>query len=297
MSAIDCLQRLSNTSLIGINLKYCLVNEKKLPYKIDGTLAKPNDIADFVELDEILLCSELENYAGIGISIQASKVCAIDVDKCFSNANDFRSIDIRGRDIYDRFKEFSYSEFSFSGTGLRILFNASLIENYSQNYYIKNEKAKIEYYQPSSSFRYVTLTGNVLSDNFSHCEDEILKRFLDDYMKKTESVKNPVSVKDYEKKTFEQLWPRVKYLYLKNSLFQNLWFGKAPGSGKDESERDFQILSCLYENVTQDKMNIKEIFEVSPYFKSKDQKHINKWEYQENRYFNYIYDQIKKAHD
>ena len=294
MSALDCLTKLSTTSVFDAELQFCLVSDSKIPYKIDGTTARPNTIADFVGVEEIANCENLDKYAGLGISVQASKVCAIDVDKCFKKSNDFNSIDNRGRDIYDRFKDHSYCEFSFSGTGLRILFRSSLIEKYSLDYYIKNEKSQIEYYQPSTSFRYVTLTGNVLSDHFGVCDDKIVKQFLDDYMKKPVVAKTPVSVTDKETRSLDTLLARTKYLYLTNSMFQNLWFGQAPGSGRDESERDFQILSFLYENVTQNKEMLMQLFESSPYFKSKDSKHLNKWNYQDKRYFNYVYEQIQR---
>ena len=37
---------------------------------------------------------------------------------------------------------------------------------------------------------------------------------------------------------------------------------------------------------------LKKIFENSPYFKSKDQKHMRKWDYQDFRYYDYIYDHL-----
>ena len=140
MSALDCLVKLSTTTVFPAGFQFCLVSDSKIPYKMDGVTARPNIVTDFVGIEEIANCENLDEYAGLGISVQASKVCAIDVDKCFKKPNDFDSIDNRGRDIYDRFKDYSYCEFSFSGTGLRILFRSSLIEKYSLDYYIKNEK-------------------------------------------------------------------------------------------------------------------------------------------------------------
>ena len=70
-NALDTLLKIAeNENLINSNLKYCLVTEKKLPYKLDNTPAKINNINDFVNFEE-LLNGELEKYAGIGISIQA----------------------------------------------------------------------------------------------------------------------------------------------------------------------------------------------------------------------------------
>ena len=86
----------------------------------------------------------------------------------------------------------------------------------------------------------------------------------------------------------------VKYNYLSNNKFQNLWFVPAPGSGSNESERDYEMLCYLFENVTQDKDMLKKIFEESDFFKSKDWKHVNKWKNQDYRYFNYLYSVISR---
>ena len=88
----------------------------------------------------------------------------------------------------------------------------------------------------------------------------------------------------------------VRYKYLKDYNFQDLWFTKAPGSGKDESERDYHLVAYLYENITQDKNLLKQIFESSEFFKTKDWKHVNKWKNQNGRYFNYLYDTIRRYH-
>ena len=294
MSALDCVYRILNTKLADKNLKYCFVTTNKLPTTINGTMAKINNPEDFVDID-YLLQDNITNYAGVGISIQASNVCAIDVDGCFKIPNDIDSISDTAKDILNMFKDFAYCEFSFSGKGMRILFRLPLIENYSETYYIKNSDSHVEYYQPSSSYRYVTLTGNVIRDNDIDCDishQQILYSFLNKYMKKQEVVKVPVQhIEDISKDTAIK---KIRFLYLKNYEFQELWFGKAPGSGKDESERDFHILAYLYENITQNKELLKELFEESPYFKTKDSKHINKWEYQNYRYYNYIYEQLRR---
>ena len=81
MNALTTLIKIVETdALYNADLRYCLVGENKLPYKIDGNFAKPNCISDFVSINELMSCNNLNDYAGIGISIQGSKICAIDVD-------------------------------------------------------------------------------------------------------------------------------------------------------------------------------------------------------------------------
>lgn len=295
-NALDTLLKIAeNENLINGNLKYCLVTEKKLPYKLDNTPAKINNINDFVNFEE-LLNGELEKYAGIGISIQASKVCAIDVDKCFSIPFDISSGDKRANDIINRFEKYAYIEFSFSGKGLRVIFR----QNYNfdnKKYYIKNESNSIEYYQPEKSYRYVTITGMTIINNpinSIYNFENVIEQFLNDYMlrpiknivREINEVDNNVSI--------DILRRRLRRKLLLDNKFQDVWFSKAPGSGADESERDYYLLSCLYETITQNKENLRILFEESPFFKSKDYKHMNKWTNQDHRYFNYLYDRISK---
>ena len=186
MNALDTINNIINNTYLPLaDLKYCLVNKNKIPFKINGENAKPNDINDFVAIDALLNCNNLEDYSGVGISIQGSNISAIDVDKCFEIPFDINSADDRALDIIQRFFDYAYIEFSFSGKGLRILFKQEIIENYSKTFYIKNESNGVEFYQPSQSYRYVTITGRVINNkeintnkDFSH----IILKFLNDYM-------------------------------------------------------------------------------------------------------------------
>ncbi len=296
-NAIETINNIILSNLYLYPLKYCLVNESKHPYKVDNTLAKPNTESDFVDLDKLLENNNLGNYAGVGISIQASNICAIDVDHCFKEPFSIESGDERAKDIINRFKNVAYIEFSFSGTGLRVLFKEDVIKDYSTNFYIKNESNGIEYYQPANSFRYVTITGRYIFNNIIKKYEEsgeILNKFLNDYMIRPKREEREVKTSKVETRPIEYLIKLVKYYWFKDSLFQHNWFEKAPGSGKNESERDFALISFIFENITQDKNLIKEIFEMSPFFKSKDYKHQKKWNNSNFRYFNYLYDVISQ---
>lgn len=296
MTAIETIEKLANTSIISANLKFCLVNQNKLPFTIHNVIARPNKIEDFVDFEQLLHCTNISSYNGIGISIQASNICAIDVDNCFSIPNELSSADDRAKYFLNLFKNSAYCEFSFSGTGLRILFRHNIIEDYSSKYYIKNEAFHIEYYQPNNSFRYVTLTGNVIYDNNvdKFFESSLIYEFLDLFMKRPEKAIRIVHTIENENRSYEELMKIVKRHYLTNTNFQNLWFNNAPGSGKDESERDYHLVAYLFENITQDKDLIKQIFETSNFFKTKDSHHIYKWTNQNYRYFNYLYDRINR---
>lgn len=303
MDAIDVLMNISNTNLIKDNsLRYCLVSKDKIPYTINGKNAKPNSIEDFVSLDELLEAKNIENYAGIGISIKASNICAIDIDHCFLKPFDFESGDERAKYAYENFKDLAYIEFSFSGTGMRILFRQENIENYNDTYYVKNSVNQIEYYQPSGSARYVTVTGKAISNNTIDTKfdfKQVIIDFLNKYMvRPKKSLKTEIKT-EHSGKDIGQLMKVVKYQLFKNNYFQMLWFDRKEWlcthyyEGTGESEHDMALISYIYTNITQDKLLVRQIFEESDYFKTKDKKHKDKWYYQDYRYYNFVFDRVK----
>ncbi len=294
MTALEVLNNLMLTDLVQNDLKYCLVDKKKIPHKLDGSLARPNCDEDFVDIFELTNAENLAEYAGLGISIKASNITAIDVDHCFSEPFVFETIDERGKDIFEMFKSFSYIEFSFSGTGMRVLFRCDNIDEYSKTYFVKNSKQNIEFYQPSGNARYVTITGKYLANNSIQNKihiSEVLFSFLNKYMIRPIKPINECAIHNSDK-SIDELRNELKKHLFRNIPFQEKWFGKAPGSNKNESELDYAIISFIYTNITTDKEKIRILFESSPYFKSKDYKHKYKWEYNNHRYYDFIYSRL-----
>lgn len=270
-------------------LRYCFVNKQKVPFQYNGTdSARPNVSSNFVPLGQLDLAKAVE-FAGVGVSIQASGICAIDIDKCFRVPFDLSTADGRAQDIINIFGDKTYIEFSFSGTGLRILFRAAPISDYEKRYYIKNSRTQCEYYYPQGSNRYVTVTGRtIIYAGINFLPEAILKVFLDTYMIRpvkstTGSAREPIQGDRNN---------LLLHFLRTNKSFQDNWFDKAPGSGSNESERDFFLLKFIFENITNNREEAKTIFEESPFFKSKDRKHIYKWTRADNRYFNYLYNVI-----
>ena len=250
--------------------------------------ASGNVSSDFVPLGQLDLAKAVE-FAGVGVSIQASGICAIDIDKCFRVPFDLSTADGRAQDIINIFGDKTYIEFSFSGTGLRILFRAAPISDYEKRYYIKNSRTQCEYYYPQGSNRYVTVTSRtIIYAGINFLPEAILKVFLDTYMIRpvkstTGSAREPIQGDRNN---------LLLHFLRTNKSFQDNWFDKAPGSGSNESERDFFLLKFIFENITNNREEAKTIFEESPFFKSKDRKHIYKWTRADNRYFNYLYNVI-----
>lgn len=300
MNALDTLFNISRIDcLVDYPFKYCLVDEEKHPFTVAGTMARPNHEEDFCNMSDLLNLSvdALEKYKGLGVSIQASKICAIDIDHCVSNPFDANGISPLAQDIINLFKKFAYVEFSFSGTGIRIFFQASKVDDYEQKYYTKNSKLNVEYYYPEGSNRYVTITGRAIACNYPRTSkvdaDSALQTFLTMYMKRQHISSNHSDCSFKDDRPVDELMKRIKFCYMTDFNFQNLWFEAAPGSGHDESERDYHLVAYIYDYVTKDKDKIKQIFEQSPFYKTKDWKHMSKWQKQDFRYFNYLYDRIK----
>lgn len=291
MSALSTIEAITANEFLrrADFLRFCFVNKDKVPFQANGTdSARPNVTSDFVPLAQMNL-SKASEFAGLGVSIQASGICAIDVDHCFSRPFDLSSADGRAQDIINVFGGKTYIEFSFSGTGLRILFNAAPIQDYETTYYIKNSKTQCEYYYPQGSNRYVTITAaTIIYAPISFISERLLKVFLDTYM-----LRPKRSNVDCKRPTIEGDVDNLILHFLRsNKSFQDNWFDKAPGSGSNESERDFFLLKFIFENIANERDKAKEVFERSPFFQSKDRKHKYKWEKSDNRYFNYLYNVI-----
>lgn len=299
MTALDVLNNiLKNKNLTNYDFKYCLVDDNKHPFTIKETFARPNKEEDFVSLEELYFIdlNILNKYRGLGISIQASLICGIDIDHCVEEPFNKNTINDFGKTIVDLFKNFAYIEFSFSGTGIRIFFKTDPLKNYSNLYYTKNSKLNLEYYYPENSARYLTITGKTIYDNpikkLNLLEQSIFLDFINKYMKRDVVLHNKENLNYEEKRSLTQLLKLVKFNYFKDNNFQNLWFNPAPGSGFDESERDYHLVAYLYDNITRNKERIKSLFEESNFFKTKDYQHKKKWNYNNYRYFNYLYDKI-----
>lgn len=295
MSALDCIDRVSETSLVSAGLKFCLIDNQKLPFQINGQPARSNDSSTFVDLQDLLLCDHIEKYDGIGISVQASEICAVDIDHCLSEKNDFSTMSDLAKEIVDMFKDFAYVEASFSGFGIRILTRQQCVPDYKRFYYLKNSKIHLEFYQYDQAGRYVSLTGNCLYDNdiddFKHYD--VIKEFLDKYMKRQhEFIERPLSA-EHDNRSLDELMKIVKGKYHRDNAFQNLWFDPAPGHGSNESERDYKLVATLYEDVTTDPDRILEVFMQSTFYKTKDKFHIYKFTRDNYKYFWYLFNSIR----
>jgi putative DNA primase/helicase len=242
----------------------------KVPYDLkNGIKVRSNNINTFSPWSKVT--EKISNYikierdgtwkGGLGLGI-FNGFSAVDIDHCVTNGkpNAF------AQDIIDYFN--SYTEFSPSHTGIRIIFKTDdkLDENV---YYVNNHNIGLEMYVSDSTFKFVTLTGDSINPFDVPINKVSIVNVLDKYMKKSSNSSKPAATGD----GVDDLEPFIN----SDPKLNELWNNKAPGSGANESELDLALCDKLAFYFANDKEKVNEAFTSSPYFTSKDDKHKNKW--------------------
>lgn len=207
----------------------------KVPYKTNGYRARSTEKADFVNFETAM--RYVKNYNGIGLGI-FDGYCAVDIDHCVTDG----VLSDLANEIVNTFN--SYTEYSPSGEGVRIIFKAQGVEYDKQRYYINNHKLGLEIYVSGCTSKYVTLTGNVIKNlPVRDCSTE-LQLVLDYYMKKGEDKsKKPESKPPASTCYLTDDEVITKALNAKNGdKFRRLWSGDFDSS---HSEADLALCSHL----------------------------------------------------
>ena len=127
----------------------------KIPYNaLTGKRAETNNPETFGAFDiaeEAYLISC--DYNGLGILL-SNGYCAVDIDHCCQDG----IVSDMAAQIVAKLQ--SYTEYSPSGTGLRIIFKADHFEYDKAKYYLKNPNNGVEVYMCGITNRFVTITGN-----------------------------------------------------------------------------------------------------------------------------------------
>lgn len=244
----------------------------KKPFNVlNGYGAKSNNASTFVSYPT--LCRYLDNYlsfdgetgrqmggAGLGIFKGYS---AIDIDHCVDENG---TISDMAQELIDFCK--SYTEFSPSKTGIRIIFRSAIYID-KNKYYINNAKRGLEIYISDNTNKFVTITGNKLSGDSIATVD--LSSMLEKYMKReTPIYTGPVVTRN-------DVNVSIDYALTKDYKLFQLWTNQAPGSHSNESELDMALACKLAFYCNNDTGKMMELFMQSPYYASKDEKHKNKW--------------------
>ena len=241
----------------GLWCGWKLTDKGKVPFNLStGQYAKSNDETTFSSYPVLL--NNLHKYlkyegdrqvGGIGLGVFRG-YSAVDIDHCVDENGNLSDM---ARDIIDFCQ--SYTEYSPSGTGIRIIFKTQ-VKIDKNEYYINNHSNGLEIYISNNTNKFVSITGNKISGDTINEID--ITYILDKYMKK--GVFN------------------IEKVLEKDEKLRNLWYKQAPGSHADESETDMALACKLAFYLKNNETEIKRYFEMSPYFKSKDAEHRKKWE-------------------
>ena len=205
----------------------------KVPYQINGFRANSTDKATFTDYDTA--ASHMDGYDGIGIGV-FENICAIDIDSCVENG----VLSELAENIIARMD--SYTEYSPSGTGVRILFKASLPAFDKDRFYINNRQIKLEVYVAGYTNRFVTVTGNAISGIGIEERTEALSEVLDRYMRKAEKPVSRVAAPGSYLSDASVL--KRAFASKQGEKFNALWNGALP-EGKSHSEADAALCAML----------------------------------------------------
>lgn len=150
----------------------------KVPYNPHtGERAETNNPATFSSFELADERYTTEDYDGVGIRV-SNGFSAVDIDHCIEGG----VISDLAMSIINALK--SYTEYSPSKTGVRIIFKVPSGYQYdSETYYLKNPHNGCEVYVCGATNRFVTITGNtVYGYPVREVTDDILKPVLDEFM-------------------------------------------------------------------------------------------------------------------
>ncbi|MDY0104271.1 MAG: phage/plasmid primase, P4 family [Lentimicrobium sp.] len=216
-------------------------------------------LADYYAIDD-----KGKPIGGLGLGI-FNGYSAIDIDHCVERDGKLSEL---ATDIIDYCH--TYTEYSPSGTGVRLIFKTPTIIN-KETHYINNQNLGLEIYISDNTNKFVTLTGNIIH-GYDIAELDITY-IVNKYMLKRD-VK--ISALNGYVDT-DEVDIKIKNKMRVSAKFREIWNKQAPGDGADESETDMILCNMLADVFDGNYAEIEEAFSNSPYFQSKDDKHKNKW--------------------
>ena len=229
----------------------------KVPYSINGSMAKSNDRNTFTSFTFAL--ANLNKFDGLGLGL-FDDIGGIDIDHCINEEGMMSEL---ATDIMNHLN--TYAELSPSKTGIHLYFRIK--HGYdTEKYYQKNSANGLEIYLANQTKRFLTLTGDCISASTELAHIEDLNYILNKYMKReNNALKQAIST------------PNIAIWCANDPKLKNLWNGKAPGRGSNENELDLSLCCKLAYYVEGDFDKVNELFMKSPYYLSKDDYHKQKW--------------------
>ena len=235
-------------------------NMTKVPYQRNGYGASTTERRHFCGFEEAVRLSK--KYDGIGIGV-FDGYSAVDIDHCVKNGK----LSKMAIDIINTMN--SYTEYSPSGKGVRIIFKASPFDYDKEKYYINNRKIGLEVYVSGCTNKFVTLTGNVIRNVPVAERTSEIRSVLESYMvrpqrdnRRQEELRSQIGSLLSDNEVLE------KAMISKNSAkFGALWNGDF--LGKSHSEADLALCSMLAFWCGGDTAQIDRLFRQSALYRQK----------------------------
>lgn len=183
---------------IWICFRHEVVNGRrtKVPYSVKGRKTGTSETyrRDWVTYDEATKAVKLRSFDGVGLVLPKG-IAGIDEDHVKADSPAAAAV----RKLMD-----TYEEYSPSGVGIHLLFRVDLSKipqsggKLSSDYYCKNPHNNMEIYFGGLTNRYLTFTGNIISDKPVELRTEEALAFLDCYMLKEKARKHAVQDKSID---------------------------------------------------------------------------------------------------
>ena len=236
----------------------------KVPYNPNtGERAETNNPSTFGSFDLADERYMTEDYDGVGIRV-SNGFSAVDIDHCVENG----VLSDLATTIIDKLE--SYTEYSPSKTGVRIIFKTRPDYQYdSETYYLKNPHNGCEVYVCGATNRFVTITGNTVYDYPVRDVTDDLKSVLDEFM--VRPVKRPASASATPADTLP-LDLSDEQILLKaaaNGKFRSLFEGDMTDYNDDHSSADLALCNMLAFWTAKNPDRIDRIFRKSALFRDK----------------------------
>lgn len=237
--------------------------ETKIPYNPKtGERAESNNPVTFGAFDLADERYMTEDYDGVGIRL-SNGYSAVDIDHCV----DGNVISDLAMSIIGTLK--SYTEYSPSKTGIRIIFQADNFVYDREKYYLKNPQNGVEVYVCGVTNRFVTITGNTAYGFPIRDVSDVLPDVLDSYMTRPAGHVAQHAAAESTAPTYledDQVIAKASNQRKFYSLFHD---GDLTEYNDDESSADLALCNILAFWTGRDEAQIDRIFRRSALYRSK----------------------------
>ena len=244
----------------------------KVPYqpKAPQYRAASTDAAHFTSLQAAM--NARQGFDGVGLGIFGD-IAAIDIDHCISETGELSQL---AQTVIEEMD--TYTEYSPSGKGIRIIFKAAGVKYDKDAYYINNQDAKdprekwpvkqgLEIYIAGVTSKYVTITGNAIKPVEVAERSAEVKQILDRYMKKPAAARPApapaASVVDISDRDLLETASRAR----NGAQFRRLYFDGDIGGYASHSEADQALFNLLAFYTAGDAARMIQLFKASALYR------------------------------